>query len=84
MAKHVTYDAQTDLKAKKIKHTIQNVFENCKIEPIIKCEDQYYYRNKLEFSFTENRWLTNKEIAVKIKKSKEEELVFIFQGCGIK
>ena len=59
----VTYDAQTDLKAKKIKHTIQNVFENCKIEPIIKCEDQYFYRNKLEFSFTNNRWLTNEEIS---------------------
>ena len=58
----VIYDAQTDLKEKKIKHAIQNVFDNCKIEPIIKCENQYFYRNKLEFSFTENRWLTNEEI----------------------
>ena len=58
----VIYDSQTDLKEKKIKHAIQNVFDNCKIEPIIKCENQYFYRNKLEFSFTENRWLTNEEI----------------------
>ena len=58
----VIYDTQTDLKEKKIKHAIQNVFDNCKIEPIIKCENQYFYRNKLEFSFTENRWLTNEEI----------------------
>lgn len=60
---NVIYDAQTDLKEKKIKHAIQNVFNNCKIEPIIKCENQYFYRNKLEFSFTENRWLTNDEIS---------------------
>ncbi|MEO2143565.1 MAG: 23S rRNA (uracil(1939)-C(5))-methyltransferase RlmD [Flavobacteriaceae bacterium] len=60
---NVIYDAQTDLKEKKIKHAIQNVFDNCKIEPIIKCENQYFYRNKLEFSFTENRWLTNDEIS---------------------
>ena len=29
----------------------------------IKCEDQYFYINKLEFSFTNNRWLTNEEIS---------------------
>ena len=59
----VLYDAQTDLKEKKIKYAIQQVFDKCKIEPIIKCENQYFYRNKLEFSFTDNRWLTNEEIS---------------------
>ena len=59
----VLYDAQTNLKERKIKYAVQHVFDNCKIEPIIKCENQYFYRNKLEFSFTDNRWLTNEEIS---------------------
>jgi len=30
--------------------------------PIIKSEKTYYYRNKMEFSFSNSRWITEKEI----------------------
>tara|TARA_B100001093_G_scaffold61723_2_gene51902 strand:+ start:623 stop:2026 length:1404 start_codon:yes stop_codon:yes gene_type:complete len=33
-----------------------------KILPIIKSEKKYYYRNKMEFSFSNSRWITNDEI----------------------
>ncbi|MFP4483567.1 MAG: 23S rRNA (uracil(1939)-C(5))-methyltransferase RlmD [Spirochaetaceae bacterium] len=32
------------------------------IDPIIGCESDRYYRNKLDFSFTESRWLDSSEV----------------------
>ncbi|MEM6516091.1 MAG: 23S rRNA (uracil(1939)-C(5))-methyltransferase RlmD [Bacteroidota bacterium] len=32
------------------------------ITPILGCSDQYFYRNKMEFSFSDSRWLTQEEI----------------------
>ena len=59
---NVSYDFQTKLKENKIKHSLNKLFQNINIEPILKCKDQFNYRNKLEFSFTDNKWLTSDEI----------------------
>ena len=32
-------------------------FVNIKVEPILECGEQYYYRNKMEFSFSNKRWI---------------------------
>lgn len=32
-------------------------------EPILGSEKQFFYRNKMEFSFSDSRWITEKEIA---------------------
>lgn len=32
------------------------------VTPILGCEEIYFYRNKMEFSFSSNRWLTPEEI----------------------
>ncbi|SNR33410.1 23S rRNA m(5)U-1939 methyltransferase [Lutibacter agarilyticus] len=32
------------------------------VTPILGCEKQYFYRNKMEFSFSNSRWLTLEEI----------------------
>ena len=32
-------------------------FVNIKVEPIIECAEQYHYRNKMEFSFSNKRWI---------------------------
>jgi 23S rRNA (uracil1939-C5)-methyltransferase len=37
-------------------------FSNIQIETIIPSDDIYHYRNKMEFSFTEKRWLSPDEI----------------------
>ncbi len=37
-------------------------FSNIQIEPIIPSDNIYHYRNKMEFSFTEKRWLSQTEI----------------------
>ncbi|MDC0593654.1 23S rRNA (uracil(1939)-C(5))-methyltransferase RlmD, partial [Flavobacteriaceae bacterium] len=59
---NISYDTQTKLKEDKIKHSITRIFNDAKINPIVKCDNQFFYRNKLEFSFTENKWLTEAEI----------------------
>ena len=59
---NISYDTQTKLKEDKIKHSITRIFNDAKISPIVKCDNQFFYRNKLEFSFTENKWLTEAEI----------------------
>ena len=33
------------------------------IPEVVGCKDNYYYRNKMEFSFTDRRWLTDAEVA---------------------
>ena len=37
-------------------------FPNIDVEPIIPSDKVFHYRNKMEFSFTEKRWLTVEEI----------------------
>ena len=32
------------------------------VSPILGCDHPYFYRNKMEFSFSNNRWLTKEEI----------------------
>jgi 23S rRNA (uracil1939-C5)-methyltransferase len=59
---NISYDYQTKLKENKIKHSFNKIFKNVNINSILKCKDQFNYRNKLEFSFTDNKWLTNDEI----------------------
>ncbi|WNM18135.1 23S rRNA (uracil(1939)-C(5))-methyltransferase RlmD [Flavobacterium capsici] len=50
----------------------QEVYNNLKrigkiplpdFEPILGSEKQFFYRNKMEFGFSDSRWLTNEEIA---------------------
>ena len=62
---NISYDYQTKLKEDKIKHSLNKIFQNVNINPILKCKNQFNYRNKLEFSFTDNKWLTNDEIKKK-------------------
>ena len=61
----MSYEAQL-----KYKHQhVLDVFDRIakvkvrQIFPIIGAEDEYFYRNKLEFTFSSSRWLTREEIA---------------------
>ena len=59
---NISYTTQTKLKEDKIRHSITRIFNDAKVNPIIVCDKKFFYRNKLEFSFTENKWLTEEEI----------------------
>ena len=77
---NIIYKTQTELKENKIRHAFKKLSETIKINSIVKCEKKYNYRNKLEFSFTHNRWLTSKEIKSNNTKIERRGVGFHISG----
>lgn len=61
---YMDYEHQLYYKQKEIQNNLSRIghLELPKITPILKAEDIYFYRNKMEFSFSDSRWLTLDEI----------------------
>lgn len=61
---HYDYPAQLAEKEDKVRQAIRRIgkVEPGSFLPIIGCENPYYYRNKLEFTFSNKRWLTQEEM----------------------
>lgn len=57
---HVDYTKQLEIKQNIVKNAFERIggFENVVIPPVLGSNDTYFYRNKLEFSFGNDRWLT--------------------------
>lgn len=55
------YERQLHYKQKQVLDNLQRIgkVELPEISPIIGCEDDYHYRNKLEFTFSNKKWLTS-------------------------
>ncbi|MEM1041435.1 MAG: 23S rRNA (uracil(1939)-C(5))-methyltransferase RlmD [Bacteroidota bacterium] len=62
---HVEYPAQLEAKRQSVAEALAHAggFEGVEVRPTIGAEEKYYYRNKMEFSFSAQRWLTDREIA---------------------
>ncbi|WP_111708682.1 23S rRNA (uracil(1939)-C(5))-methyltransferase RlmD [Lutibacter citreus] len=58
------YEHQLAYKEKEVTNNLIRIghLELPKVTPILGCEKQYFYRNKMEFSFSNSRWLTLEEI----------------------
>lgn len=58
------YSSQVKYKQQQVEEVFLKLggFTGFESEPIIPSEKIFYYRNKMEFSFTETRWLTEDEI----------------------
>ncbi len=60
----LNYAKQIELKEKTVRDAMERIgkltVEN--FYPILGCEEIYEYRNKLEFTFTDQRWLTEEEM----------------------
>ncbi|PHR72209.1 MAG: 23S rRNA (uracil(1939)-C(5))-methyltransferase RlmD [Lutibacter sp.] len=61
---HMGYEHQLFYKQKEVTQNLVRIghLELPEVTPILGCEKQYFYRNKMEFSFSSNRWLTYEEI----------------------
>jgi len=61
---HLSYQGQIDFKEKGVVHNLKHIgkVEVQEILPIAGVTNPYYYRNKMEFSFSNNRWLKMDEI----------------------
>lgn len=49
------YTAQLQEKQRRVEEVFASLLSEALVEPIIPCEDPWRYRNKMEFSFSENR-----------------------------
>lgn len=58
---HLDYQWQLFYKQKQVKDNFDRIakIDYPEITPILGCEKQYFYRNKLEFSFSNRKWLTD-------------------------
>jgi 23S rRNA (uracil1939-C5)-methyltransferase len=61
---HVDYDAQLQAKTQSVHDALvhNGGFEHVVVQPAIGSARTYFYRNKMEFSFSASRWLTREEI----------------------
>jgi 23S rRNA (uracil1939-C5)-methyltransferase len=62
---YLSYADQRSYKEYFVSQILERIgkFTDIEIRPIIGCETDRFYRNKLEFSFAATRWLTEAEIA---------------------
>lgn len=61
---NMKYSQQLFYKQNEVKNHLQRIgkIELPEFEPILGSEKQFFYRNKMEFGFSNARWLTEKEI----------------------
>ncbi len=61
---NLTYEKQLYFKQKQVADSIQRIgqLEMPELKPILGSDKQQYYRNKLEYTFSNMRWLENDEI----------------------
>ena len=62
---HVRYDAQLTFKRQHVLDALERIggFRGIVVKGTLGCDDPYFYRNKMEFSFGQ-RWLSREEMAV--------------------
>ncbi len=61
---HMGYEHQLFFKQKEVKNNLVRIghLEIPLVSPILGSKKQYFYRNKMEFSFSDSRWLSLEEI----------------------
>ncbi len=61
---HMSYQHQLHFKQKEVENNLRRIggIELPEVTPILGSKKQYFYRNKMEFSFSNSRWLTEAEI----------------------
>jgi 23S rRNA (uracil1939-C5)-methyltransferase len=79
---HMKYEDQLFFKEKEVLNNLQRIghLELPQATPILGCENQYFYRNKMEFSFSSNRWLTYEEINSEKEVENKNALGFHIAG----
>ena len=62
---HISYAEQLKFKKKIVEDAFERIgkVDFPQIPDVIGCKENFFYRNKLEFAFTDRRWLTEEEIS---------------------
>ncbi len=61
---NISYPYQIEIKQRIVLNAFERIggFQNIEIPTVLGSENYYYYRNKLEFSFSNERWLTREDL----------------------
>jgi len=61
---HMGYEHQLFFKQREVENNLRRIghLELPEVNTILRSEKQYFYRNKMEFSFSDSRWLTLEEL----------------------
>ena len=61
---NLDYSKQLEYKEKEVRENLKKIGRATpeEFQPILGSKQQYFYRNKLEFSFTDNKWLTQEQL----------------------
>lgn len=78
----MAYEHQLAFKQQEVVENLQRIghLKLPEIHPILPSEQPYFYRNKLEFSFSDSRWLTRKEIESGTEVENRDALGFHIPG----
>ncbi len=73
---HISYQQQLSFKEKQVVEQLKRIakIELPPVSPILGCENEFFYRNKLDFTFGTRRWLSSEEVAAGEKSD--------FRGLG--
>jgi len=79
---HLPYNLQLKYKQKQVTDNLTRIgkVELPPVNPILGSANVFYYRNKLEFTFSDKRWLTREELNSDTDFEKEDALGFHIPG----
>lgn len=79
---HMDYKYQLHYKQTEVENNLKRIghLDLPELMPIVGSEQTYFYRNKMEFSFSDNRWLSPEEIASGETISQKNALGFHIPG----
>jgi len=79
---NMNYKSQLEFKQKEVLNNLIKIggINLKKINTIIGSQDQYYYRNKMEFTFSNKRWLSHEEVKSKKEIKNKNSLGFHIPG----
>lgn len=82
----MSYDKQLEFKQEEVYNNIKRIggIDGFETLPILGSEEQYFYRNKMEFSFSNSRWLTQYEISSEENFGNRDALGFHIPGMWSK
>jgi 23S rRNA (uracil1939-C5)-methyltransferase len=73
---NLSYEAQLHFKRRLVVDAFERIggVADPAVHPVLGCEDPYFYRNKMEFTFSNYRWLTDEEVRRKEEVRQEVAL----------
>ena len=79
----LSYEDQIKYKQKQVTDNLTRIgkVELPEISPILGSEKTEFYRNKLEFTFSDKRWLTEKEVKAEVKYDQMNAVGFHIPGA---